>query len=278
MSAATVTPGARIDAAQARNRHRVTFGRLLVAEWIKIRSLRSTWWTAGSTVVVMVLISLVADTSVNATANNPEFGGGPAGAEILVTGFIFAQLSVAVLGALVITGEYSTGMIRSTLAAAPSRLPALWAKSVITAVLTAAIAVVALGASYLLALLVITDRSLAPDLGEAGVLRSLAACVGYLVLVALLSVGVGTALRHSAGAIFALVAILFVVFIVAQFFSQQWIQDLSRFLPLNAGLAMMNDGDVPDGMFSQLQGTLVMIGWAVLALGTGAVLLRRRDA
>ncbi len=110
--------------------YRLSFGHVLRSEWIKFRTLRSTWWTLGITVVVMVGFSLmfaaVMSSMDSAGVSAEEAGMGSTagiGVTVITVGYTFAQLAVAVLGALTVTGEYSTGMIRSTLSAVPSRLP-----------------------------------------------------------------------------------------------------------------------------------------------------------
>jgi len=264
--------------------YRLTFGHVLRSEWLKFRSLRSTWWTIGTTVVVMVLFSLSMAASFNFAAQSPEMAaemGNISTVQAIVLGYIFAQLAVAVLGALVITGEYSTGMIRSTLSAVPTRLPALWAKAGIIGVVTFVVGLVGIGLSYLATAPMLSGNDLVPDLGDPIVQRVILACAGYLALVALLAVGVGAIMRHSAGSIFTLVAFLFVLPLVASFLSQEWVRDVEKFLPMNLATAMMTVTDADAGMVEVLSpgaATAAMAGWAVLSLAVAAFVLKRRDA
>jgi ABC-2 type transport system permease protein len=280
MSAATAIPAAP---ARAASRYRVTFAHLVKSEWIKIRTVRATWWTAAVTVVLMALMALGMAAALNSTASNPDQGAADAltGGVVLTYGFFFAGLSMAVLGALSITGEYSTGMIRSSLSANPTRLPTLWAKTLVTAIVAAVIAIVGIALSYLVALAILSGNDLVPDLGDSAVLRSIGMCILYLVLVSVMAVSVGFLIRHSAGAISAMVGVLFVLWVVmniiTSFLSQQWVQDIANFLPLNLGATMISGNDQGTGLS---QGVVIaaMAAWAFIPLIAAAVVLKKRDA
>lgn len=280
MSAATAIPTAP---ARAASRYRVTFPHLVKSEWIKIRTVRATWWTAAVTVVLMALMALGMAAALNSTASNPDQSAAEAltGGVVLTYGFFFAGLSMAVLGALSITGEYSTGMIRSSLSANPTRLPTLWAKTLVTAIVAAVIAIVGIALSYLVALAILSGNDLVPDLGDSAVLRSIGMCILYLVLVSVMAVSVGFLIRHSAGAISAMVGVLFVLWVVmniiTSFLSQQWVQDIANFLPLNLGATMISGNDQGTGLS---QGVVIaaMAAWAFIPLIAAAVVLKKRDA
>jgi ABC-2 type transport system permease protein len=122
-----------------------------------------------------------------------------------------AQLAVVVLGVLVITGEYSTGMIRSTLAAVPRRLPVLWAKGVVLAVSIFVVSTLAVGISLGVMQLLLGAKGLAPDLGDTETLRILIGTALYLTAIALLAFAIGALLRHSAGALATVLGLLLVV-------------------------------------------------------------------
>lgn len=282
MTAATVS--AAQPTAKRTTSARLSVGGVLKSEWIKFRSLRSTWWTVGSTVVVMVLINLATAASLNFAASQPgmaEQMGNISTVQALVSGYVFAQLAVAVLGALIITGEYSTGMIRSTLSAVPTRLPALWAKVAIIGVVTFVVGLVGVALSYVVTAPILSGNDLVPDLGDPVAQRVVLACAAYLALVAILAVGVGTIMRHSAGSIFTLVALLFVLPLVTAFLSQDWVQDIARFLPMNLGTAMMAITEADAGGVDVLTpggATIAMAAWAAVSLVAAAVVLKRRDA
>ena len=143
MSTTTQHTGAHAGAVESPSRGaRLGFGGVIASEWIKFRTVRSTVWTLAITLVVMVGLSLLVAFGVTSAMDsshaNPADTGLP-GSVIVTLGYYFAQMTIAVLGVLTITGEYSTGMIRSTLAAVPRRLPALWAKALVLAALKSGI-------------------------------------------------------------------------------------------------------------------------------------------
>jgi ABC-2 type transport system permease protein len=280
MTATAVAPG---PTTARTSPYRLTFGHVLRSEWIKFRSLRSTWWTLALTVVVMAAISLMFAAIMSSLADDPELaassGGLMPGVMIVTFGYSFAQLVVAVLGALTITGEYSTGMIRSTLAAVPTRLPAFAAKSIVLAVVTFVVAALGLAASYLVAVPFLSGTPLEVDLSAEGTVRSLVGTPLYLAAIAVLAVALGVLIRNSAGTIFALVALLLVLPGILSAIPTDWVRDLSQFLPSSAGDRLVI-GDAMGGEFllSPWQGFAVLVAWVVVAWIGAAVVLKRRDA
>ncbi|WP_404433186.1 ABC transporter permease [Microbacterium lacus] len=250
--------------------HRVTFLRVVRSELIKLSSLRSTWWSLGIAVFLSVgIATMIASASA-------EFGPGfPAVSSILMP-TQFTMLVAGILGAIAVTGEYSTGMIRSTLAAEPRRGAVLAAKAVVVALLMGGATIV----SYAIAI-----GTTAPLLSEqidwtdaANSVTPLAYGVLSMISFALIGVGWGFIVRNGAGAIAATVALLFVLPIVTSLFtiageSWRWIVDLGEYLPMNASAALSTPGaqDV-------LPSLLALVGWvAVLILG-GYAVLKTRDA
>jgi ABC-2 type transport system permease protein len=197
--------------------HRVTFAHVL-PEWIKLWSLRSSTWTLATTVVLMTAVSYLAVffTAREAydAATKPQDGAilvallhDPS---VVITGAEIAKLVVAVLGVLVITGEYSTGMIRTTLSAVPKRLPALGAKALVLALVTAATAAVGVVLAWLVALPTLHAHGAALDLGDAQTRRILLGGVLYLVAVSLLAFAIGAIVRFSAAALATVLGLLLV--------------------------------------------------------------------
>lgn len=264
----------------------VTFGRLVVAEWIKFRSLRSTWWTLALAVLGMVGISLIFSIGVRSNAVTAEDEGSMLGVLVIVFGYSAAQLALAVLGALSITGEYSTGMIRSTLTAAPRRLPALWAKLLVLTVVTVVVSVVGLALSYLVTLPLLSGTGVSLDFGDSETVRAIAGVPLYLTAITLLAFAIGAIMRHSAGAITTTLGIMLVlpmVFsILGVFFS--WAARVAAYLPTTAGEQIMSFGGMSGGgMVSDVSlapwaGIGLLGGYVVVLLAVAAVLMRRRDA
>ena len=267
---------ATVDAAAQRparpaSPYRLSFGRVVRSEWIKLLTLRSTWWSLGVTVALSLAISLMM-----ASASR-DFGGGLTPVMTIVMPMQFTMLVAGILGAIAVTGEYSTGMIRSTFTAEPRRGAVLGAKAIVVGVVMA----LATALTYLVAILLT-----APILGGAGIDWSdaaqswvpLGAGVFAMAMFALIGLGFGFIIRNGAGAIAATVGVLFVLPIVLNMFvfageSWQWIVDLGQYLPMAAAqMATTPAGD------DVLRGILTLAAWpAALLLGAWAA-LRTRDA
>ncbi len=266
-----------------RTAHKVTGLRVLRSEWAKFWSLRSSWITLGVALFLLVLFGAIAcyTYSPDAVAAGPPPPGGsdePSNAVSLVlTGSTFASLAVGVLGVLLSAGEYTTGMIRSTLAAVPRRLPVLWSKSAVIGppvlVLTTIGALVAfqLGAPGL------DGEEIALSLGDDSVLRSLAGAGVYLGLVAVFGVALGMLIRSSAGAIAALVGALLILPGLASLLPDSWYDTITPYFPSNAGAAVYALHESSDSL-APGAGLAVFAGWVALALAGAAYRLVRSDA
>lgn len=259
----------------------LSFAGVVRGEWIKLLSLRSTWWTLAATVALMALIALAASASLADIVGDAPVGAPlPHGAELVTTGSQLGIVTVAVLGALLMTGEYSTGMVRSTLAAVPSRLPVLAAKGIVLTVVTVAVAVVSIAASYLVARPFLDDHGLVPALEDAQTWQVFGGTVYFFVVTALVALGIATVLRHTAGSITAVLGLLLLLPGVLQLISIDWVQDVTSMLPLPASFAFLGVSGSMGGneLLTPWQGVGVVAAYAVVTLAAGAVLLRRRDA
>lgn len=263
----------------------VSFVGELRSEWIKFTAVRSTPWILGVTVLVMVGIAAMSAWSFSFLLSDPEMTGGPGvlpedfdmATQAAIAGYVMAQIVVGVLGVMVITGEYSTGQIRSTLAAVPSRLPVLAAKGVIVGIAAFLTGLVGVGLGALVTIPMLSSHDVTIDLSRDGTLLALLGAPLYLVAVALFALGVGTILRHTAGGIAVVVLLFFVVPIIWPSLAPDFFQDTSPYLPSLAG-ARLIEGESADAVLGPWQGYGVMLGWSALSLIGGAVLLRRRDA
>jgi ABC-2 type transport system permease protein len=250
--------------------HRVTFPRLLRSEWLKLTSLRSTWWSLGIAVVLSVVISILI------TAASAEFAPEFPAVSAILTPTQFTMLVAGILGAIAVTGEYSTGMIRSTLAAEPRRGAVLASKAVVVSVLVGLTTIV----TYAIAIAV-TAGMLAQPINWAEPTESLiplAFGVLSMIAFALIGVGFGFIIRNGAGAIAATVGLLFVLPIVVNIFvvmgeAGRWIVDLGDHLPTNASAAISTPG--ADDLVTPL---LALVVWVVALLLGGWAVLRTRDA
>ena len=274
--------------------HRVTFLRVLHSESIKFWSLRSTIWTVGATVVVMAAVSYLAVFFTAREAYDPSTRREDAALlvallhdpSVILAGTELAKVVVAVLGVLVVTGEYSTGIIRSTLTAVPRRLPALWAKALVLAGVTALAAVVAEVLSWVVTLPTLYAHDATLDLGAAESRRILLGGGLYLVAVALLAFAVGAIVRVSAGALATVLGLLLVVEVMFRTLPGDFFRTVSPFLPATAGHQLLTTQESIEQaravttapVLDPWVGFGVMSVWVAVLLAVAAVLLRRRDA
>ncbi|MEV7973291.1 ABC transporter permease subunit [Cellulomonas sp. NPDC089187] len=285
MSAATAT----LDPMSTLGSPGVSFPKLVRSEWIKLWTLRSTWWVVAITVLAQAGFTWMGTyfTLQNITPEELGLEGSTVGPGFLQSGIMIGQLVISVLAVLAITGEYSTGSIRSTFAAAPKRVDAVLAKGLVVLVvafITGALATVlswvlitpSLGADYGI------------DLSNEIHRRVLIAMPLYLMGVALFAFAVGALLRVSAAAL----ATVFGVFLVVEtlfgaFPNIRWMAEVSPFLPSNAGYQVLSTStesiDVLKAasdvtVLTPWQGYGVLIAWGVVLLSIALVLVRKRDA
>ncbi|MFI1991759.1 ABC transporter permease [Actinoplanes sp. NPDC020271] len=234
--------------------------RALHAEWTK---LRTSPGTAG------LLLTLVAATAGLSATVAAACSGAACGADVALTGVQLGHTVVAILAVLVVGNEYSTGMISVTLAAVPRRFPVLLGKAVVVAVAVAAAAAVAVAGS------VLAGEALLP--GYHATLRPAVGAVLYLVLIALLSLGLATAVRSPAAAIGTVLALLYAVpVVVAVITDPTWHDRLVKYAPVSAGLAVQSTASDP--LIGPWKGLGVLALWTFAALLAGAITLQRRDA
>ena len=288
-TASTASPAAAPSSVDIRP---VSFGRVLRAEWIKFWSLRSTYWAIGATLLAMVLVSLLMAVAARAVANNSENieveGIGLDGLMVIGVGYSMAQLVIAVLGVLMITGEYSTGMIRSSFAAVPSRIPVLAGKAILIALVSFVTGVVGVTLSYLLTMPMLANAGGAADLGDPDTLRMFWGTGLYLAAVGLFGLAVGGLLRHSAGAIATVVGVLLLLPSIFQLAMNalDWLRDLYPYLPTTAGERIVAiDSEAMDmsmmgfpPLLDPWAGLGVFAIYIVVAFVAAALLMRRRDA
>ena len=291
----TVTVHAEINSPVRRDgAHRVTFRRVTHSEYIKFWSLRSTVWTVGATVVVMAAVSWLAVFFTAREVDDPSTKPQDAAPlvallhdpSVILTGTELAKLVVAVLGVLIITGEYTTGMVRSTLTAIPRRLPALWAKALVLAGITAVATVVAEVLAWAVALPTLRGHDAALDLGAAETQRIMLGGILYLVAIALLAFAVGAIVRVSAGALASVLGLLLVVEVMFRTMPADFFRNVSPFLPATAGHQLLaTQASIEEARVTSSAPVLdpwvgfgVMAAWVCALLVVAAVQLRRRDA
>ena len=255
----------------------VRFRRVLASEWVKLWSLRSTLVTLVAAVVAMVAIGCLASWAFTSNWDDlqPHERASFNPIDPALVGVNIAQLAIGVLGVLLVTGEYATGMIRATLGSVPRRLPVLWAKASLFAVVTFVLTGLASLAAFLLAQEFLGARG--TDLGADGLPRALLGTAGYLTAIAVLAVALGFLLRHTAGGIATLFGLLVVVPPLGFFLPDSWQEHALPYLPNYAGAAVSSIARQPD-LLSPTSGALVLLVWALVPLAAAAVVLVRRDA
>ncbi|MEU6140561.1 ABC transporter permease [Streptomyces sp. NPDC047081] len=265
-----------------RTAYKVTGPRVLRSEWAKFWSLRSSWITLAVAVVLLVAFGAIAAATYSPDTTGNGGGPGPGSGDqdavsLALLGATFASLAVGVLGVLLSAGEYTTGMIRSTLAAVPRRLPVLWSKAAVIGPIALVLTTPAALAAFQLGTLGLHGEKIALSLGDDGVLRSLAGAGVYLGLVAVFGVALGMLLRSSAGAIAVLVGVLLILPGLAQLLPDSLYDDINPYFPSNAGSAVYALHQSSDSL-SPGAGLAVFAGWVALALAGAAVRLLRTDA
>jgi ABC-2 type transport system permease protein len=255
----------------------VTQARVVRSEWIKMRSLRSTTITLMAAVIAMIALAWLIGWATNAHWSHMDPGERATFNAIdrSLAGVNLAQLAIGVLGVLLISGEYATGMIRATLSAVPRRLPVLWAKAGLYAAVTF---VLMLPSSFLA--FVVGQHFLASHgtaLSAPHAWRAIIGTAAYLTLIAVLAVAFGFAIRSTAGGIAALFGLLLVLPGIGQLLPTSWQSHTLPYLPSNAGSAMYSARPDPTAL-SPGTGFLVLLIWVTVALAVAALLLKRRDA
>jgi ABC-2 type transport system permease protein len=258
---------------------KVTQVRVLRSEWIKLRTLRSTFFTMLAAIIAMVgfgfLFSYVFASQW--TTMEPQRKADFSAITVPLRGYFLAQLAVGVLGVLVISGEYSTGMIRATLSAVPKRLPVLWAKAAVFAAATLTLMLVSSFVAFLGGQLFLSSEHLDTTLSAPGAFRIVTGVALYLTVVGLLGVALGALIRNTAGAIAAVFGLLLVLPVLGEVLPSSWGKHITPYLPSNAGQALLNVTPDPGGL-APWTGFGLFCLYAVAALAAAAILLRRRDA
>jgi len=253
---------------------RVTLPRLIASEWTKLRSVRSTVWSLLVAVVFIVGLSILVPEVRMHHLRPGERIDNPL--ELTLAGVQIAQLAVGVLGVLVITGEYATGMIRASMAAAPRRLPVLWSKLIVYGATVLTLTVPAAFIAFFIGHAILKPHHQAVDFGAHGVVRAIVGAGLYLTIVGLFGLSLGAIVRNTAGGIAAFAAIMFVLPPLMNVLPTSWNNAISQYLPSNAGRTLFALHTDPHNLHPQWGG-LLFVGYCAVALAIAAVLLVRRD-
>ena len=288
---------------------------VIASEFTKIRSVRSTYWTIAALFIVGVgIAALIGFGIANNIHNQPWNKAGTDGTQSILTPFLFiGQLIIAVIGAMVITSEYSTGMIRTSLTAMPRRGTVYLGKLIVLTSVTLVVSLVTSFIAFFVGSATLSGSGVAGSLfhnvtipanvnmspGPQGpnsppnytfvgtdvitsghVLMAVIGSALFVTVVALIAFGLGAIIRHTAGAISSVFGLLFVLSIIIQVLPDTWRWDISRFFPDAAGrvLSVTLPGQQNPHLWSTWPQFLVTVIWAVVLLGVGGYLFRKRDA
>ena len=242
-------------------------------EWIKLRSLRSTPWMLLATTVGMIAIGVAA--MANTKAPSPADAASFDPVNNVLAGVVLGQLVIGLMGVLAVTAEYSSGSIKSTLAAVPGRRMMLAAKAAVVGLVSLVVGEIVTFVTFFAGTAAMADGVPQPSLGDPGVLRAVVLSGAYLAMVGLIGVGLGAAIRHSAAAIGALVGLFFVLPVLLAGLTGTTV---SKFLPtfiFSSSLGVSRD---VSGVLTPWVGFAVLCLYVVAALVIGGWLLTRRDA
>jgi ABC-2 type transport system permease protein len=253
----------------------VTLTRVIRSEWLKFWTLRSTVLVLAGAFVGMIVISLIVayNTRTLSAGQDPE----DLVPSATLQGYYLGQLLIGALGVLFVSGEYSTGMIRSTLAATPKRLPVLWAKLIVFTSITAVSMVTVSVVAFLASQGLLAQYRPGFSLSDPHVLRVVIGTGVYLTLVGLIGASLAWIVRSTPGALVAYVATVLVIPVLFRTVLGSWGKHVAEYLPTTAGADFSTSLSMPPAL-SPWTGLAVMIAWVVSAFVVAAVLLVRRDA
>jgi len=277
-STATVAPPAANTEFDDRHTH-TTLWHVIRSEWTKIWSVRSTFWTLLTLIVVTIGLSTLFAWGASANLDKMD----PVQrAQLDVTsnamgGLLLGQLAIAVLGCMVITAEYSTRGIKTTFTAVPQRLRVVVAKGLVFAVVSFVTGLIVAFGSYFIAMIFWSRHGLATNLGQPHVLRAVIGGALYVLASGMFGFAFGTLLRHTGGAIATVVGLLFVAPLLTGLLPGTWGDKINRYFTSNAGQHITDVIHVP-GVISPWLGYLTLTIWWLVPLIIGAVLIQKRDA
>jgi ABC-2 type transport system permease protein len=277
-SSAVATPPSAVlaPAAADATAQPVTLRRVIRSEWIKFWTLRSTRAVLGAAIAGMLVLALVVAYNTRHLTSNLQ--ANDIAPSSTLQGYYLGQLLIGALGVLFVSGEYGTGMIRSTLVAVPRRLPVLWAKLVVFVTVTATSMIVISIVAFVCAQALLSRYRTGFSLGDPGVLRVVIGTGVYLTLVGMIGGALGWIVRSTPGALVAYFAVVLVLPVLFGEALGNWGKEVAQFLPDQAGASFSTS--IPDSSYSLSPwvGLLVLAGWVAAALAVAAGVLRRRDA
>jgi ABC-2 type transport system permease protein len=275
---AVKTGSATFERRVTRPRGRVTQAGVFRSEWTKLYSLRSTRYALLATAVMTIGFGLIASAATvsrwtsSSAADKASFD--PLATSLL--GAEFGVLAIGVLGVVLITGEYTTGMIRSTMTAVPKRLPVLWGKAGVYALVALAITIPAAFIAFFAGQAILSGQHIQIAFSHPGVPGAVLGAAGFLTLVGLFAMGLGAITRNTAAGIASFAGIMFVAPPLISLLPSSIANSIYPYLPSNAGEAMMQIGHHAYTL-SPGAGLAVFAAYVAVVIATAALLLVKRD-
>ncbi len=273
----TTLPGT-IERRVSQPRGRVTQRGVFRSEWTKLYSLRSTRYSLLAAMVMTIGFGIIAsavNTSQWATMSAAERATfDPLNTSLI--GVKFGVLAIGVLGVLLITGEYTTGMIRSTMTAVPKRLPVLRAKASVYTLVALLVSLPTVFIAFFAGQAIVAGQHIQIAFSHAGVPGAILGAAGYLTLVGLFAMGLGAILRSAAAGVATFAGIMYVLPVLVEILPSSVANSINPYLPSSAGQAMMQISHHGHTL-SPGAGLAVFAGYAAATLAAAAVLLVRRD-
>jgi ABC-2 type transport system permease protein len=252
------------------------FGATLRAEWIKFWSVRSTFWSTASLFVLGAgLTTLVCALAAEDIASG---AAGESPGSFVTWGMMIAQITAVVLGAMIVTGEYGTGMIRATLSATPRRGAVFAAKALVLTSTLFVVGTVTAFVGYFGGNFFLDREGVGLALGDEGVLRALFGSGLYMAGLGLLAAAVGFLVRHTAAVLSTVLGLVFVVGQMAWLLPGTWGEWIAKAMPGNAGAAVTTPVSFNPELLGPWTGFAVFATEVALLLGIAWVTFRRRDA
>ena len=257
----------------------LSYARIVRSEWTKPSSVRSTGYALLAAVTMLIAFGIIDSASIvsNWTTLSAKEKASFDPLLASLRGIDGAQLAVGILGVLVITREYTSGMIRATLAAVPKRLPVLWAKATVFATVSLAVTIPAALISFFASQSILNGPHIAIAFSHPGVPRAVIGAALYLTTLGVFALGLGALIRNTAGAIAALVAAIFVLPALVNVLPPDARDAIGPYLPTNAGNAITSIHSGPHTLAPWTGFGLLCVYTAITLLGA-ALLLQRRDA
>ena len=255
----------------------IGFPNLLRSEWTKLRSVRSTYWTALAAAVGTIATGiLICLQTKNNILNGKDSAEGLDATLRSINGLYLAQIAVGTLGVLVISSEYGTGMIRATMAAVPQRRALLAAKAAVFAGSTFVFGQALSFVAFWIGQALLAPAHVSATLSSPGALRAVFGGGLYLTVIGLLGFGLGALIRHTAGALSAFFGVLFASPALVDLLPTNWRNDIIDYLPANAGSQILTT--IPtSSRLGPWTGLGVLSLYAVVAIVAATVLVTRRD-